>query len=142
MPSLCTPSALRKPSFCSGALSLLCLAEASRHHLLLFPFSFLAGDIFARPLCLRHFRALPPLPSRAPVSLRGELLGVAGALVFASGGPVFVVAAQGTPWEARGACVPPSHGTVPSEPVLGRPAPPGAAQTAVPPPPPSSCERG
>lgn len=87
VPSLCTPSALRKPSFFSGASPCSDLQKLASTIVFFFSFFLLFFwwvTFFACPLCLRHFHALPPLPSRAPVPLRGELLGVASALVFAS----------------------------------------------------------
>lgn len=82
----------------------------------------LAGAIFILSLCLspargQQFCALALPYNRVPVSFRGELLHTPGILDFMSSAPVFTAASWGMPLdclalEARGTCVPGSHGTV------------------------------
>ena len=91
----------------------------------------MAVPFFLIPASGHHLHTLPLLCSRAPVSLRGELLQASGALVFTSGDLVFAAVTQGTPLDclamkAKGTCVPGFHGTVKiGKTVLGRPPPTG-----------------
>lgn len=87
--------------------TLLCRSlQAASSFFFLVTFIFLGGHAPSAFATSMPFLRCPPEPQCLS---EGELLGVPGALVFASGGPVFVVAAQGTPldswlWRPEGLC--------------------------------------
>lgn len=142
VPSLCTPSALRKPSFFSGASPCSDLQKLAGTivFFLSFYFFFWWVTFFARP---PSTALQSPSASQRGAPRRGQCPGVCIC------GPDFVVAAQGTPldpwlWRPEG-LVFLCPMVLYHQRVLGRPAsppPPTDSSDSPNPPPPSFYERG